>query len=412
MPILEYVKNVWQMLIRNKMRSFLTMMGIIIGVLSVIVIMSVGAGAQSLILDQITGMGSNLVGVLPGKSEEDGPPASAFGIVITTLTDADARAIATSGYEPIEAVSSYVKGIDRVSIGDVEKDTSFVGTSASYTSVEDVTIERGRYFTEDEERAMARVVVLGSEVAQELFPDEDPIGETLKIKRTNFEIIGVVEERGTVTFQNQDNQIFVPVTTAQKLLLGMNHINFMRIKIRDAQAVESSIGEIEAILRDRHGIDDPEEDDFSVRATTQALDALTSITDALRFFLAAIAAISLIVGGIGIMNIMLAAVQERTREIGLRKAIGATSRTITFQFLVETACITLTGGIIGIIGGAIISASVGFVARYLGYSWDTVITPGSIVLGCVVSIAIGLIFGIIPARRASKLNPIEALRYE
>ncbi|MEK7647784.1 MAG: ABC transporter permease [Patescibacteria group bacterium] len=412
MPILEYVKNVWQMLTRNKMRSFLTMMGIIIGVLSVIVIMSVGAGAQSLILDQITGMGSNLVGVLPGKSEEDGPPASAFGIVITTLTDADARAIATSGYEPIEAVSSYVKGIDRVSIGDVEKDTSFVGTSASYTNVEDVTIERGRYFTEDEERAMARVVVLGSEVAKELFPDEDPIGETLKIKRTNFEIIGVVEERGTVTFQNQDNQIFVPVTTAQKLLLGMNHINFMRIKIRDAETVESSIGEIEAILRDRHGIDDPEEDDFSVRATTQALDALTSITDALRFFLAAIAAISLIVGGIGIMNIMLAAVQERTREIGLRKAIGATSRTITFQFLVETACITLTGGIIGIIGGAIISASVGFVARYLGYSWDTVITPGSIVLGCVVSIAIGLIFGIIPARRASKLNPIEALRYE
>lgn len=412
MPILEYVKNVWQMLTRNKMRSFLTMMGIIIGVLSVIVIMSVGAGAQSLILDQITGMGSNLVGVLPGKSEEDGPPASAFGIVITTLTDADARAIATSGYEPIEAVSSYVKGIDRVSIGDVEKDTSFVGTSASYTNVEDVTIEQGRYFTEDEERGMARVVVLGSEVAQELFPDEDPIGETLKIKRTNFEIIGVVEERGTVTFQNQDNQIFVPVTTAQKLLLGMNHINFMRIKIRDAETVESSIGEIEAILRDRHGIDDPEEDDFSVRATTQALDALTSITDALRFFLAAIAAISLIVGGIGIMNIMLAAVQERTREIGLRKAIGATSRTITFQFLVETACITLTGGIIGIIGGAIISASVGFVARYLGYSWDTVITPGSIVLGCVVSIAIGLIFGIIPARRASKLNPIEALRYE
>lgn len=412
MPILEYVKNVWQMLTRNKMRSFLTMMGIIIGVLSVIVIMSVGAGAQSLILDQITGMGSNLVGVLPGKSEEDGPPASAFGIVITTLTDADARAIATSGYEPIEAVSSYVKGIDRVSIGDVEKDTSFVGTSASYTNVEDVTIEQGRYFTEDEERGMARVVVLGSEVAQELFPDEDPIGETLKIKRTNFEIIGVVEERGTVTFQNQDNQIFVPVTTAQKLLLGMNHINFMRIKIRDAETVESSIGEIEAILRDRHGIDDPEEDDFSVRATTQALDALTSITNALRFFLAAIAAISLIVGGIGIMNIMLAAVQERTREIGLRKAIGATSRTITFQFLVETACITLTGGIIGIIGGAIISASVGFVARYLGYSWDTVITPGSIVLGCVVSIAIGLIFGIIPARRASKLNPIEALRYE
>ncbi len=412
MPILEYVKNVLQMLTRNKMRSFLTMTGIIIGVLSVIVIMSVGAGAQSLILDQITGMGSNLVGVLPGKSEEDGPPASAFGIVITTLTDEDSRAIANSGYAPIQAVSSYVKGFDRVSVGDAQKDTTFVGTSASYTSVEDVTIESGRYFTEDEERGLARVAVLGSEVAGELFPDQDPLGKNVKIKKTNFEIIGVVEERGTVTFQNQDNQIFVPVSTAQKLLLGINHINFMRIKIADAGSIQPAIEEIESVLRDRHDIDDPEEDDFSVRATTEALEALTSITDALRFFLAAIAAISLIVGGIGIMNIMLAAVQERTREIGLRKAIGATSRTITFQFLVETATITLAGGIIGIIGGAAISAFVGFVARYLGYSWDTVITPGSVVLGCVVSIAIGLIFGIIPARRASKLNPIEALRYE
>ena len=412
MPILEYIKNVLQMLSRNKMRSFLTMTGIIIGVLSVIVIMSVGAGAQSLILDQITGLGSNLVGVLPGKSEKDGPPASAFGIVITTLTDGDAQAIARSSYAPIEAVASYVKGFDRVKGGDAEKDTTFVGTSASYPRVEDVSFSSGRFFTLDEERSMARVVVLGSEVAGELFPEQDPIGKQIKIKRTNFEVIGVVEERGTVTFQNQDNQVFVPLPTAQKLLLGINHVNFMRIKIADAASVDSAIEEVEAILRERHAIDTPEEDDFSVRATTQALDALTSITDALRFFLAAIAAISLVVGGIGIMNIMLAAVQERTREIGLRKAIGATSRTITFQFLVETATITLAGGVIGIIGGAIISASVGFVARYLGYAWDTVITPGSIVLGCVVSIAIGLIFGIIPARRASKLNPIEALRYE
>lgn len=412
MPILEYIKNVAQMLTRNKMRSFLTMTGIIIGVLSVIVIMSVGAGAQSLILDQITGLGSNLVGVLPGKSEKDGPPASAFGIVITTLTDGDAQAIAHSSYTPIEAVASYVKGFDRVKGGDAEKDTTFVGTSASYPFVEDVSFSEGRFFTLDEERGMARVVVLGSEVAEELFPDQDPIGKHIKIKRSNFEVIGVVEERGTVTFQNQDNQVFVPLSTAQKLLLGINHINFMRIKIANAESVDSAIEEIEAVLRERHAIDTPEEDDFSVRATTQALDALTSITDALRFFLAAIAAISLIVGGIGIMNIMLAAVQERTREIGLRKAIGATSRTITFQFLVETATITFAGGIVGIIGGTIISASVGFVARYLGYSWDTVITPGSIVLGCVVSIAIGLVFGIIPARRASKLNPIEALRYE
>ncbi len=380
--------------------------------MAVVVIMSVGAGAQSLILNQIEGLGSNLIGILPGASEEDGPPAAAYGIVITTLTYEDGKAILEAGNSHILAVAPYVRGADTLSVEGNTLDTSFVGTSASYLDVESVPIANGRFFTEDEERSVAKVAVLGHDVAEELFGDEDPVGRTVKIKKTNLQIIGVVAQRGTSGFQNQDNQIFVPVSTAQKLLLGINYVSFMRAKIDEAAYVDSSMRFIEDVLRERHDIDAGEGDDFSVRSTQQGMESLTQITDALKFFLAAIAAISLVVGGIGIMNIMLAAVQERTKEIGLRMAIGAKRSQITQQFLVETVMITLTGGLIGIAFGVLISVIVATVATAMGYSWDLVITPGSMIMGCVVSITIGLLFGITPARRASRLSPIEALRYE
>ncbi len=412
MVFLEHIKNAYVLLLRNKVRSFLTMLGIIIGVMSVVVIISVGAGAQSLILKQVTGLGSNLIGVLPGKSDEEGPPAAAFGIVITTLTNADKEALLSSGSPHIISGAVYVRGSDRVTAGDAQSDTTFVGTNASYPDVEDITLRDGRFFSLEEERTNAKVAVLGSETATELFGDTSPLGKDVKIKRSNFTIIGVIKERGTTGFQNQDNQIFVPVTTAQKLLLGINYVSFMRLKIDAAEHVESSVLYIEDILRDEHGIINSENDDFSVRSANQGLEALTAITNGLRFFLAAIAAISLIVGGIGIMNIMLAAVEERTKEIGLRKALGATTRQIISQFLVETTMITLIGGIIGIILGSLIAFVVASIAQSQGYAWDLVISPASILLGCVVSISIGLIFGLSPAKLASRLSPIEALRYE
>lgn len=410
--LISNLQSAWQIFSRNKVRSFLTMLGIIIGVMAVVVIMSVGAGAQSLILNQVKSLGTNLVGILPGKSESDGPPASVFGIVITTLKDDDREAIKSSGNTHIVAASSYVRGFDIVSGGGNEADANFMGVSAEYPDVENVSIDNGRFFTEEEENSSATVAVLGSEVKENLFPDTDPIGLKVKIKKTNFEIIGVAEKRGTSGFQNQDNQIFVPLKTAQKLLLGINYVNFMRVKIDSAEAVSDSIDDIEAILRDRHEIDSPDNDDFSVRSSNEGLEAISSITNALRFFLAAIAAISLVVGGIGIMNIMLAAVEERTREIGLRKAVGATNGQITSQFLIETVLITFMGGLIGVFLGSTISILVAKVAQGRGYDWDLVITPASIILGCAVSITIGLIFGIGPARRASKLNPIEALHHE
>lgn len=412
MRTLEYIPSSWRLIMRNRLRSFLTMLGIIIGVMSVVVIMSVGAGAQSLILNQVKSLGSNLVGVLPGKSDDNGPPAAVYGIVVTTLKDQDREAILSQGNPHVVAGTGYVRGADTVTSGEAEADTSFVGVNATYPEVENITVESGRFFTTEEENSLARVVVLGSETATDLFDTTDPIGRNVKIKKTNFTVIGVLKKRGVSGFQNQDAQIFVPITTAQKLLLGIDHVTFMRFKIDEAAYVDSSLEYMRDVLRDQHNISNPENDDFTVQSANQGLEALTGITNALRFFLAAIAAISLVVGGIGIMNIMLAAVEERTKEIGLRKALGAQEKDIARQFLVETIMITLTGGIIGIILGVLISVSTANIARSLGYSWDLVISPWSIFLGCAVSFAIGLAFGLSPAKRAARLNPIEALRYE
>ncbi len=412
MNFVESIKSSWITIARAKMRSFLTMLGIIIGVMAVIIVMSVGAGAQSLILNQVKSMGSNLIGVLPGAAEEDGPPAPALGIVVTTLTYDDGEEILRNGSEHIEALAMYVTGNDTISLGDTTINTTFTGTTASYTSVEDAEVEEGRFFTQDEEKGAARVAVLGSEVKEKLFGDDNAIGRRIRIKKTYFTVIGVMESRGVSGFQNQDDQLFVPISTAQKLLLGIDYLNFMRAKVDSAEYVDDALESITMILRDQHDIKPGEEDDFSARSMAAGLEALSSITNALKFFLVAISGIALVVGGFGIMNIMLATVQERTREIGLRKAIGAKSHHITLQFLIEAVVITFLGGIIGILLGVMISVLVAKVAQAMGYDWDLVITFSSILLGTGVSVGIGLLFGIIPAKRASKLNAIEALRYE
>lgn len=412
MHLAENIHAIWHVLGRNKIRSFLTMLGVIIGVMSVIIVLSAGAGAQGMILNQVKSLGSDLIGVLPGASDEKGPPASAMGIVVTTLKNEDIRALIRSGSSHIVAGTSYVKGADTITWGDNQTDTNFVGVNYSLVDVENAKVEIGRFFTEEEENSMARVAVLGSTVAKDLFGDANPVGSQIKIKKSSFNVIGVMKARGVSGFQNQDDQIYVPLNTAQKLLLGIDYVSFARLKVDHPDNVDAAMEDARVFLRERHKIDRPEEDDFSVRSMAQGLEAITQITNALKLFLAAVAAIALIVGGVGIMNIMLAAVQERTREIGLRKAVGATNRHIVQQFLIETVMITFIGGILGIAAGIVISYLIALVVQSLGYDWDFIISVPSIVLGCAVSVGIGMLFGIVPARKAAKLDPIEALRYE
>jgi putative ABC transport system permease protein len=394
----------------NRKRTFLTSLGIIIGVAGVIIVMSVGAGAQSLIFGQITSAGSNLVSVLPGYSDEKGPPASALGITVTTLTNDDVLAI--SNIKEIKSAAGYVRGVETITYSNKKVDATYVGTMPSYISVEDAKVEKGNFFTEEDDKSVSKVAVLGWQVYKDLFGDVDPVGERIKIKRESFRVIGVMEKRGTEQFQNQDTLVFIPLLTAQKLLLGINHISTIKANVNNEKDIDFAVSQIESILREQHNISGTKSNDFSVRSAAQGIEALGAVTGAIKFFLAAIAAISLLVGGIGIMNIMLISVRERTREIGLRKAIGATSSNVQTQFLIEAITLTLSGGIVGIVIGGGFSGIIALIAQYLGYDWAYVVTIQSILAGIFVSSAVGIIFGWYPARRASNLDPVVALHYE
>lgn len=399
----------------NKARSFLTMLGIIIGVASVIIIMSVGSGAQSLILGQIEGLGSNLVSITPGKSDEKGPPTSVLGIVVTTLDWDDFKSIDKVKSDiGVVAVTAYVSGKATASFRNTSLDATLEGVSDSYLEASDVELDSGRFFTAEENENLANLAVLGSGVKNDLFGDSEAVGQRIKIKKQIFEVVGVLPERGKVAFADNDNTIFIPVKTMQKNIVGINYLNSINIKADENFDINDVIYNLEMILRDNHGIKDQsgDSDDFSVRSLSDLLDLVRTITDALRYFLALMAGLSLVVGGIGIMNIMLISVNERTREIGVRKAIGASNKNIISQFLSEAIILTLIGGLIGIAFGVLISWLIAVIMNSLNYDWAFIVSPVSVFLAIFISGLVGLVFGIYPAKKASKLEPVQALSYE
>ncbi len=414
MNFIGTIKLVIRTLLARKGRSFLTILGIVIGVAGVIIIIALGAGAQSLVLGQVTKLGTNLLNVQPGKSNEKGPPSQAFGIVVTTLTKEDADALKDQSRVPhASGVMGSVQGSDTVVWQNKDTDVAYQGVQSTYTNIVSLTMEQGRFIDEKEDRGAANVIVIGSQVRDELFgSDINPIGQVVKIKSVPFEVIGVVAKRGSFMFQNQDKQAYIPLSIAQKQLLGINYLQAIIIKVDSTDNVDQTISDVTQVLSERHRIKRAEDEDFTVRNIADAIKIFTTVTDALRLFLIAMASIALLVGGIGILNIMMVTVAERTREIGLRKAVGATNRAVRNQFLFESGFLTLLGGVAGIIIGAVVSYLVALGARFAGLDWAFVISWWSVFLAVGVSIITGVIFGIYPALKASKLNPIDALRYE
>lgn len=404
----------------NKLRSFLTILGIIIGIWAVVTVMSLGIGVQNSILNQIASLGSNNIFIEPGPWSEKIERRSIVESMIEkteikTLTFEDAEAIRK--LPEIEAVAPFVIGIERIVYKDKSKKITFLGTTPDALKIADTEIILGDNLTKEDVKLLAKKIVLGYKVRKDLFGEEDPIGKIVRIKKNNFRVVGVVEERGMQAFMNLDEQIYLPITTAQKNLLGENHVRWIIAKTKSEDLIDGAVEEIRLLLRERHRIKnptgDPSKDDFKVISQKETAKILGNITGIFTLFLTSLATISLIVGGIGIMNIMLVSVKERTREIGLRKAIGATKKDILIQFLLESAFLTLIGGIIGIILGVSSSYLGGVIfKKSLLIKWKFFISFKAIILGFLIAILIGLIFGLYPAKKAADLSPIEALRYE
>lgn len=395
-------------LLAHKRRSFFTMLGIIIGIFAVVLVMSVGAGAQSLIVDQIARRGTDQIAVLAGASDEDGPPAQALGIVITTLTNDDRKALLSKNNVTfVQDAAGYVSGNDVLVWRDSERNVTFTGTNASYKPVERVEIATGRFFSEEDDAAESRVMVLGAEIAQEIFGDANPIGQSVRLKRRAFKVVGVLAPKGSSPFEDADNAVLIPLSVAQKQLLGIEHVSFIRVMVEDEIYVPQSVEEIRATLLERHG-----DEDFSVRNISDALSIITTITDAIRIFLIAIAAVALFVGGVGVMNIMLISVKEKTREIGLRKAVGARDDDILDQFLVETLLLTFVGTVVGFLLGTLVAYGISLAVLSMGYYYEFSISLTSVLVAALLAVVIGLLFGFFPAKRAAALDPIAALRYE
>ncbi len=423
MNFFSTIKMTIRSLLSRKGRSFLTMLGIIIGVAGVIVIISLGAGAQSLVLGQVNKLGSNLLSIQPGKSDPKGPPAQVFGVVVTSLIELDAEALRSSAQVPhAVAVNSLVRGVGTVVWQNKSTDTSFTGTDYGYADVVNFTMESGEFISEEANKGGTKVVVLGSKVAEALFGGTgvNPVGQVIKVRSNSqadafgvpLRVVGVIEKRGSAFFQDQDDQIFIPLSIAQGQLLGIHYLQAINIKVDSADNIEQTINDVTNTLKQRHRILTDDDIDFTVRNQAAAVDILKTITNALSLFLTSMAAIALAVGGIGILNIMLATVAERTREIGLRKAVGATNSMIMRQFLLEAGTLTFIGGLIGIVVGVIMSYLMAVLMKYMGFDWAFVISITSVFLAVGVSVLTGVIFGLYPSFKASKLNPIDALRYE
>jgi putative ABC transport system permease protein len=395
----------------NRSRSVLTILGIVIGITAIMLVVSLGAGAQTLILSQVEGLGTQTIAVVPGR--EPRGPSDVTALFSDSLKQKDIVLLNNKTNVPgLKTLMPVVYGAGVASFESNAYQVSVFGATEYMADVFDLNPE-GKFFDAEDVRSRADSAVMGSKVAENLFENQYPLDKNIKIKGRNFRVVGVLPPTGGGSLFNFDDMIIVPYTTAQDYLLGIKHFNRLIIEAADGVDVQSVANDIRLTLRESHNLGPGDKDDFFVQTQQDLANRLSTITDALTYFLVAVASIALFVGGVGIMNIMLVAVTERTREIGLRKALGAKERNILAQFLLEAVLLTVIGGVVGIILGSVLAflISIGL-SKGLGVNWQFVFPWNGAILGFVVSAVIGLVFGGYPARQASKKSPIEALRYE
>lgn len=394
----------WASLIANKLRSLLTMLGIIIGVAAVIALVSIGNGVKQDIENSISSLGSNLLVVLPGAPQTPGARSSQGSMKSLKISDYEAIA----KLEGVKAASPMTNGSYVVIYQNKNWTTSVAGVNSNFQDVNNWTMTSGRFFSDKNVQNRERVAVVGQTVVKNLFADEDPVGKEIRVKNIPFRVIGVLKSKGNGTMGNdQDDTVLIPYTTSMERVEGIDYLRRVYVVAKDDGGIDRLQADIENLLRVRHNIKDTNLDDFNIQNMKSIMETVAQTTGTFTLFLGAVAAISLVVGGIGIMNIMLVSVTERTREIGVRKALGATYSVIVTQFLIEAVVISLMGGFIGIAFGIGASKVIGMVS-----GMSTIVSVPTIIMSFAFSMAIGLIFGIYPARKAAKLNPIDALHYE
>ena len=396
----------------NRGRSALTILGIIIGIAAVITMMSVGQGVQNLILSQIQSIGSKVIAIVPGRQPKG--PTDVISTFTDSLRQTDLEALKKKSNVPhLETLMPVVFGSETAAFGSETYRPTIFGVTEIFSKIHDLYPTEGRLFSDEETKGYADVVIIGNKVKDELFGSDEALDRRIKIKGRNFRVIGILPKKGQSSFLNFDEVAIIPYTTAQQYIFGIKYFHRLVAEADSEANVDQTVEDIKITLRNSHNITDPSKDDFFIETQTSAMEIVSTITNILTLFLAAVAGISLLVGGIGIMNIMLVSVTERTREIGLRKAVGAGKNDILIQFLLEAVLLTLTGGILGIASGALLSLGASLIFGYfLKASWGFLLPLNAIALGVGVSVMIGLIFGIYPARKAAWLSPIEALRYE
>ncbi len=407
MNILENIRNALGAIGSNKMRSALTMLGVIIGVASVVLMVAIGQGAQKSVTSRIESLGTNLLVISPGSPTQTNVRYGGGGGGSSTLPNED-----------IAAIEQYVAGLNGIApelrsrsqaiVGNLNVSTTIVGATADYSTVRNTPVAYGSFITSNDVLNFSKVAVLGSQTAASLFPNmPDPLGSDIRIGNNVFTVIGVLQTKGQQGFQNQDDMIIIPLSTMQQRLTGTSEVSSIYVSVGNQADMEHMQEVITAVLLNEHRITDVKDQNFTVLNQADAVETLNAVTSTFTLLLGGIAAISLLVGGIGVMNIMLVSVTERTREIGIRKAIGAKKRDILLQFLVESTVLSVMGGIVGIL----ISAGGSLLVKYY-FSFDASIALSSVILAFAFSVCVGVFFGMLPAWKAAKLRPIEALRYE